>query len=115
MPVLPDAPVTRAKFQDFRGEVHGEFASVRGEIAAFRSEFLDFQARLFQHLGGVDRRLDGVERRLDGVDERFADQNVHFDKIYSKLTLLTDEYQSIKVGLMRVEDAVNNRRRKPRR
>ena len=117
MPVLPDAPVTRAEFDSFRGEFRtfqGKVA-LRSDLQEFKDEFRAFQVRLFAHLEGVDRRLDRFEQGLEGVDRRFADQNTHFDRIYSRLTLLEDEYQGIKVGLKRVEDAVTTRKRKPPR
>ncbi len=40
LPVLPEAPVTRGEFQEFRGEVQREFQDFRGEVQReFRGHF----------------------------------------------------------------------------
>jgi hypothetical protein len=114
--VLPDAPVTQAEFQDFRGEVQAEFASFRGEVkgefASVRGELREFQARLFTYLDTQFRKID---RRFAGVDKRFLEVDGGFDKVHSRLTVLEHESHSIRVGLKRVEDALRRRRnRKPR-
>jgi len=83
LPVLPEAPVTQAEFQDFRGEVkaefatfrgevHAEFASVRGEFESLRSDMKDFQARLFARL---EDQYQGIVGRFEAVDRRFAEVN----------------------------------------
>ena len=115
MPVLPDAPVTQAEFQDFRGEVKAEFASVRSEFrsefATIRNELRDYQARVFAYF---DKKFEGIDQKFKAVDRRFVEVNGSFDKVDSRLTLLEHEYQSIKVGLKRVEGALTRRSTKKR-
>ena len=111
MPVLPDAPVTQAEFQDFRGEVKAEFATFRGEVQAefsavrgefesLRSEMKDFQARLFARL---EDQYQGIKRGFEAVDERFAEMNGRFDDVYSRLGTLETEYTMITAALKRIE------------
>jgi hypothetical protein len=121
--VLPDAPVTRGEFQEFRGEVQREFQAVRGEFQEFRGEvrrefqafrgelhafkgdYRDFQLRVFETFESQSERID---RATAAVEELRLEMNGRFDDVFHRFLAAKAENAAIIMGLQRIEDLIRN-------
>lgn len=123
MPVLPDAPVTRGEFQEFRGEVqrefqdvHGElqefrgevrreFQAFRGELDAFKGDYRAFQLRVFEKFESQSARIDQANAAVEALRR---EMNGHFDEVFNRFLAAKAENAAIVMGLRRIEDLIRN-------